>query len=90
MRRVADDQGEPLPGVGVPAGLFHPVTVKQGGWLGVARDGLVEDPGEDRLLGPERLVDVAGATAAFRAMASMVVAMYPRSRNSPSAASATR
>src|SRR5262249_2786745 len=48
---------EPLPRVGVPAGLFHPVTVKQCGWPAVARDGLVEDPGEDRLLGPERLVD---------------------------------
>src|SRR5690348_14774544 len=57
---VPDDQGEPLSRILMPGGLPHPVTVEQGGGVGVAGDGDVEDPGQDRLLGAERLVDGRG------------------------------
>jgi hypothetical protein len=54
---VLDHQGEPLPRVSMLAGLLDPVTVEQGSWPGVTGDGHIEDAAEDRLPGPERLVD---------------------------------
>lgn len=61
--RALDDDGEACARVGLPAGPGDPVALEDRDQGRVAGDVDVEDPRQDRLLGPERLIHGGGGHA---------------------------